>query len=470
MGTVGSLLVNLKANTAGFDKKMKRSRKQMSNFSRTAKKTQQSLQMLTTAVGAYVGMRGLQSLVRWLDTSAQSMSMLGKTARKLGLGTKELGALRHAAQLTGIATTTLDMALQRMVRRIGEAAQGTGEAKAALEELGISAKNVSKLSAAEQFKQIADAMEKVQGPSQKLRLAFKLFDSEGAALVNTLALGRKGIDDVYGSMDKLGQLFGEDTVNKMERVADSIDNMKKSFSALGQTIAVKILVPLSESLTAFQAVRDIKMSLGKEEAAAGLPPPPPAPPGKLKLLYNNLLLTAFGTLHPIKAVGKGFKGAGEGLADFVYGGNLKTTVSGRMNRVGEYSRRQVLGGPPRDRTESIASVMVRKRREWQEGMANPQLIQKFFDGITALANKLPTGTYNMAAALDRQSWLDENMYKRAAGTDAASPGTFLAPQVARGIGGGGMPIRSKDETTHKLLREIKTVLQPAGGGGGGFGP
>src|SRR5690554_184809 len=74
---------------------------------------------------------------------ANSTATLGdnaaKTADKLGLSIETLQELRYAGERSGIGANTIDMAMQRMVRRLAEAAKGSGEAKGALEELGMDA-------------------------------------------------------------------------------------------------------------------------------------------------------------------------------------------------------------------------------------------------------------------------------------------------------------------------------------------
>ena len=80
-----------------------------------------------------------------------------------------------------------------MVRRISEAARGTGEAVNALDELGVSAQRLASMSPDQQFSTLADAMAKVKNQGDRVRLSMKLFDSEGVALVNTLRLGSKGL-------------------------------------------------------------------------------------------------------------------------------------------------------------------------------------------------------------------------------------------------------------------------------------
>ena len=143
------------------------------------------LNMKTAIVGA-VGAGGFGALIQ---SSINAGDELAKTADKLGVTTEALSGLRHAAELTGVSTGTMDMALQRFTRRAAEAAKGTGEAKGALQELGIDAESLVRLPLDQQMNVVADAMQGVGTQSDRVRLAMKLFDSEGVALVNTLGGG-----------------------------------------------------------------------------------------------------------------------------------------------------------------------------------------------------------------------------------------------------------------------------------------
>ena len=118
---------------------------------------------------------------------------LDKTASKLGISTNALSELGFAAEQTGVSYNTMAMAMQRMTRRVAEAARGTGEAKDALRELNLDAEALAKMTPDQALAKIAGAMQNVGSQSDKVRLAFKLFDSEGVALVNTLALGEEGL-------------------------------------------------------------------------------------------------------------------------------------------------------------------------------------------------------------------------------------------------------------------------------------
>ena len=70
------------------------------------------------------------------------------------------------------------MALQRFTCRTAEAAQGTGEAKDALAQMGIALRDQSGnlRSSEDLLADVADAFAKIEDPAERVRLAFKLFE------------------------------------------------------------------------------------------------------------------------------------------------------------------------------------------------------------------------------------------------------------------------------------------------------
>ena len=174
-----------------------------------------------------------------------SIDNLTKTANKIGATTEALAGLQFAAELTGVSTETMNMALQRMTRRVSEAAMGTGEAVKALKELGINAYELERLPLDEQMNVVADAMQNVESQSDRVRLAMKLFDSEGVALVNTLAGGSEGLKQFAAEAEALGLTISDIDAAKIEAANDSITRAKQVFTGLGNQLAVSF-APLIE--------------------------------------------------------------------------------------------------------------------------------------------------------------------------------------------------------------------------------
>jgi len=193
--------------------------------------------------GALTSVIGGGGMLMLAKRSIESADAIGKTADKLGLTTDALQEFRHAAKLSGVEVRTFDMAMQRFTRRAGEAAKDTGEAKAALKELGIQLfDNQGNIrSNAALLHDVADALKNTGSQTDRLRLAFKLFDSEGVAMVNMLRDGSNGLQAMRDEAQRLGIILDERLVRNAERMNNEL------------TIASSIMdIQLSEAMINIQ--------------------------------------------------------------------------------------------------------------------------------------------------------------------------------------------------------------------------
>jgi hypothetical protein len=144
-----------------------------------------------------------------------------------------LQELRFAAKASGVEQQTLDMALQRFTRRAAEAAQGTGEAKDALAQMGIALRDQggNLCSSEDLLGDVADAFARIEDPAERLRLAFKLFDSEGVALVNLLSDGGGALEEMRERARDLGIVVDEHLVRDAERARTELDTLSQVISA-----------------------------------------------------------------------------------------------------------------------------------------------------------------------------------------------------------------------------------------------
>ncbi len=183
---------------------------------------------------ALIGVAGIAGMGLMIKSSIQVIDKLGKVSSKLGVTSQELQRFRFAAKLAGVEETALDMGLQRFIRRVGEAAQGTGEAKDALKKMGVQLTNSngSVRSATDLLGQVANALQKTKDPAERLRLAFKLFDSEGVAMVNMLKGGKKALNATMMEADKLGFVLSDKVVAASQRVNDAFFKMTQALAGV----------------------------------------------------------------------------------------------------------------------------------------------------------------------------------------------------------------------------------------------
>ncbi|MCW5699970.1 MAG: hypothetical protein KIT00_09025 [Rhodospirillales bacterium] len=226
--------------------------------------------------GALAGVVAAGGLTALIDRSISAADAIGKTADKIGVGVEALQELRYAAQSAGIEERTLDMALQRFTRRAAEAAKGTGEAKDALSQMGIALRDQSghMRRTEDLLGDVAEAFRAIEDPAERVRLAFKLFDSEGVAMVNMLGNGADRLEEMRARARDLGIVLEEDLVRDAERARNELDTLGRVISA-NVSRAVLDLAPL---------IADLSGELAQLASGAGV-------------AYEQLKLLAFGDFN-----------------------------------------------------------------------------------------------------------------------------------------------------------------------------
>src|SRR5690606_12423463 len=223
---IGALRVNLGLDSAQFSTGLKKADSGLQRFSASAKAA------AAAAAAAFAGAATAVSVavMRTVNTADQ----IGKVAERLGVNVRYLQEMRHAAEMSGMAVANFDMALRRFIRRSSEAAQGTGAAKGAFEELGISLTDGNgRLKNSEVLlNEVADALRNVKDPADERRLAFKMFDTDGAAMINLLNEGSAGMEALRQQARDLGIVMSEETIEAASRFNNNLDLLRKTGEGL----------------------------------------------------------------------------------------------------------------------------------------------------------------------------------------------------------------------------------------------
>lgn len=248
MASIGTLQIDLRANSANLQHNLRKAATDMGSFERKARRTARAVQTsfrgvgrsmagfarsvfnVQTAIGTLAGTAGLGLLIK---QSVAAGSELDKLSKTFGVSVEELQNFRYAAQnVAGVVQKTADMGLQRFTRRVGEAARGTGELKDTLVALGIDVNTADGRvrSTSDVLAEFADKVAAVESESVQLSLAFKAFDSEGARLLPVLQQGGAGLRAMYEESERLGVVTSEnarkaaDLQAKLDELAWSMKN------------------------------------------------------------------------------------------------------------------------------------------------------------------------------------------------------------------------------------------------------
>jgi len=215
---------------------------------------------------------------------AKSTADLGdnvaKTADKIGIGIEPLQKLRFAAERSGVSTEKLDSSLERFVKRTGEATMGTGAARKAFDELGLSSAKMASLSPEAALGQVADRLSQVDNQTRRVALASKLFGREGVAMINMLKEGSAGLDRMGEVAEKSGIILNEKTARAAEGFTDRLQTTTNIIGGMKNALGSALMPVVNRVMGRFNAWalsnRDAidrfakRMASGLEEALPNL--------------------------------------------------------------------------------------------------------------------------------------------------------------------------------------------------------
>lgn len=251
------LLVDIEAKTASLEKGMARSAKSIRRTEKSTASLNKGMKLLTRTMGTLGVGLGVRELVQMSRSMAEFGAEITHTADRVGFATDELQALRAEGEQIGVGFSTTDMALQRFSRRLGEAQQGTGELLGTLQglEIGLRETDGTARSVQAVFDDYAKAIQNAESDQEQLRLAFKAFDSEGAAFVAVLEQAGFTLEEAKEKAEGMGLVLREDLARALEQVDTEIGISITQIKVWGATWVGEIAKVLTrtESLSELSA-------------------------------------------------------------------------------------------------------------------------------------------------------------------------------------------------------------------------
>jgi len=231
MSILGSLAVNLIANTKNFVKGMSGAKKEVKGLGTAAKE-----------MGKLMGLAfGASAVKSFVGGELQKIDALGKTSRQLGISTQSLGAYQHAASLSGLSTDQLETALKKMQDTVGAALLGEAGAIRAFTAMGTSAKEVSK--SADPLALIQKHIAGIGDQNKKLAIVRDIFGRGGAEMLNLFETNLAGVREEY---ERLGLSVTPEEAKRIEELNDSMFLLAEKFKGIGR----RLLIDASPDLVA----------------------------------------------------------------------------------------------------------------------------------------------------------------------------------------------------------------------------
>jgi hypothetical protein len=244
MASLGSLVVELAANTARLQGDLGRGVNMLQSF---ASKAKAAVGVLGVGVGGGV----------FVSLARQAISLgdeLQKGAQRAGISAGRFSELAAAAKQADVDIKTLSGGLRNIQNAISEAAIGNKEAADAFYELGLSVESLRNLRADQQLFAIARALEAIPNQADKVRLGTAALGKAYQDLVPLLNEGATGLTRIIEEQRKLGATFSTEQTKALADADDAIKKLKSSWQGLATTLTAEVapgLVFVLDKLNAF---------------------------------------------------------------------------------------------------------------------------------------------------------------------------------------------------------------------------
>ena len=483
--TLGSLVLDLQANTTAFLRGMERAENSVQRLERNIRTTFRNINRTVAGVGFLAGGELIQGMGNLVTQFAASADQTGKFADRLGIAVEDLTRFQHAAELSGLSVEVLNASLLRQVNRVAEAAQGTGAARQALEDLGLSAERLASLTPDQQFDEIADAMRSVGSAGRQVQLAIDIWGREGSSMLQIVSAGAGALEDMRREADALGVTLTGDAARSAANFNDALFRLTQTMQGLTNTVLPALLDPLatlfdfiSNAIAQFRALGDsIRQNFGEGLDAAG---------GALERIVRAFAPNAALLISALSSWSAAQSEVNEKVRETARGAPLVIDINQALAASNEEVKESI-----EDTIDPIEQYTERLKEQLEEIRRAPQYLQALRDWFLQLppeqavdaiqlltaeyarfADEAQSATTQVGAQADEMAQLIENSLDRLDNTFVRFWEDFLRSGVTSLESFRDLALSIAAEvihafTTRRLVQAISGFLPGAGGGAGG---
>jgi hypothetical protein len=176
-----------------------------------------------------------------LGTFTEMGSTVATLSQRTKVGAEALTTLGFAARVSGGNAAALESGFGKLSDTLAGASPAALEGQRALGLVGLSVKELLKLSPDAQFRAIADRLSRISDPAQRAAGAMMIFGHASESLLPLIEQGAAGIESLEDKARSLGlEMRGEDAASALslkQALTTLWDTVKMATFAIGQPLA-----------------------------------------------------------------------------------------------------------------------------------------------------------------------------------------------------------------------------------------
>lgn len=226
------------------------------------------LQLDTTTVAVAGGFAAVaaaivkaeKAMISMTKESAAFADNIITLSMQTGQSTQQLQEFSYATEMIDVSVDTLQGSLTKLTNNMQDTMNGTGNAKASFEALGVSVTNAdgSMRSANEVFYETIDALGQVKNETERDAMSMDIFGRSAQDLNPLIIQGSKTLKAYADEAHNMGYVLDDEALSALGAVDDAYQRLQKTQEGVKNQLAVEFAPYLEEFYgDATQGVKDL---------------------------------------------------------------------------------------------------------------------------------------------------------------------------------------------------------------------
>lgn len=201
-----------------------------------------------------------KAMISMTKESASFADNIITLSMQTGQTTDQLQEFSYATELIDVSVDTMQGSLTKLTNNMQDTMNGTGNAKASFDELGVSVTNAdgSMRSANDVFYETIDALGKVKNETERDAMSMDIFGRSAQDLNPLIIQGSKTLKAYADEAHNMGYVLDDEALSALGAVDDAYQRLQKTQEGVKNQLAVEFAPYLEEFYgDATQGVKDL---------------------------------------------------------------------------------------------------------------------------------------------------------------------------------------------------------------------
>ena len=189
-----------------------------------------------------------KAMISMTKESAAFADNIITLSMQTGQSTQQLQEFAYASELIDVSVDTLQGSLTKLTNNMQDTMNGTGNAKASFDELGVSVTNAdgSMRSANDVFYETIDALGQVKNETERDAMSMDIFGRSAQDLNPLIIQGSKTIKAYADEAHNMGYVLDDEALSALGAVDDAYQRLQKTQEGVKNQLAVEFAPYLEE--------------------------------------------------------------------------------------------------------------------------------------------------------------------------------------------------------------------------------